>query len=418
MKLHPILAALRKHKAGTVLIALQIALTLAIVCNAIFIIAQRVERVNRPTGLDESNLFLISQQWVGAPSADTAAGLEKLDVMQREDLDALRNLPGVASVTPTNSLPLLNSSWTGAVSIKPAISVGDKSGKRTAYYFTDDQVLATLGLKLVAGRAFNPGDMQHQGFRDHPDRPVAIITQALADKLYPQGPAVGKVMYSDGGSAPTTIIGVVQRMQIPSTSSFGSDFAWSSTLLPIRLDANSSRYAVRTKPGQLEAVMRAVTPLLYKVNPLRVLDDDSVKSFSDIRAKAYRADVGMAVLMGVICLILIAVTAAGIVGLTSFWVGQRHRQIGVRRALGARKIDILHYFQIENGLIAGAGALLGVALAVGLNIWLMVHYEMTRMPVGYMVVGVLAMLAIGQAAVFVPARRASNVPPVVATRAA
>ena len=151
---------------------------------------------------------------------------------------------------------------------------------------------------------------------------------------------------------------------------------------------------------------------------MRVLDDDSIKSFTDIRARAYRADVGMAVLMGVICLILLCVTAAGIVGLTSFWVGQRHRQIGVRRALGARKIDILHYFQIENLLIAGIGVVVGVLLAVGLNLWLMTHYEMTRIPVSYVVTGVLAMLAIGQAAVFVPARRASNVSPVSATRAA
>ena len=65
MTLHPILAALRKHKAGVVLISLQIALTLAIVCNAIFIIGQRIERVNRPTGLDENDLLLVSQQWVG-----------------------------------------------------------------------------------------------------------------------------------------------------------------------------------------------------------------------------------------------------------------------------------------------------------------------------------------------------------------
>jgi putative ABC transport system permease protein len=154
------------------------------------------------------------------------------------------------------------------------------------------------------------------------------------------------------------------------------------------------------------------------VTPMRVLDDDSVKPFSEIRAKAYRADIGMAVLMGVICLILLCVTAAGIVGLTSFWVGQRHRQIGVRRALGARKIDILHYFQIENLLIAGVGVVIGVLLALGLNLWLMSHYEMTRIPVLYVLTGVLAMLALGQAAVFVPARRASNVSPVSATRAA
>ncbi|WP_158752938.1 ABC transporter permease [Dyella sp. S184] len=419
MTLHPILAALRKHKAGVVLISLQIALTLAIVCNAVFIIGQRVERVNRPTGLDENDLFLVTQQWVGAPSSDDPAGVEKLDVMQKEDLAALRNLPDVASVAPSNSVPLLNSSWTGSVSIKPGQQLGDKSGTRTAYYFTDDQVLPTLGLHLVAGRAFTAADVQHQGARDQRDRPVIIVSQALADKLFPQGSAVGKVIYSDGSSAPSTIIGVVARLQTPSTGSWGNDFAWYSTLVPTRLDSNFTRYVVRAKPGRRDAAMSAVPAALYAVNPMRVLDaDDSVKSFADIRTSAYRADVGMAILMGVVCLILLCVTAAGIVGLTSFWVGQRHRQIGVRRALGARKIDILHYFQIENLLIAGVGVALGVLLAVGLNMWLMTHYEMTRIPLVYVVIGVLAMLAIGQAAVFVPARRASNVPPVVATRSA
>ncbi|OOG36331.1 ABC transporter permease [Rhodanobacter sp. C05] len=418
MTMHPILAALRKHKAGVVLISLQIALTLAIVCNAVFIIGQRVERVNRPTGLDENDLFLVTQQWVGAPSGDDPAGVEKLDVMQREDLAALRNLPDVASVAPSNSVPLLNSSWTGSLSLKPADTLG-KGNPRTAYYFTDEQAMTTLGLHLVAGRAFNAGDVQHQGARDQRDRPVVIVTQALADKLFPQGNAVGKVIYSDGSAAPSTIIGVVARLQIPSTGSFGNDFAWYSTLVPTRLDASFARYVVRAKPGRRDAAMHAVPAALYAVNPMRVLDDDeSVKSFADIRASAYRADVGMAILMGVVCLILLCVTAAGIVGLTSFWVGQRHRQIGVRRALGARKIDILHYFQIENLLIAGGGVVLGVLLAVGLNTWLMTHYEMTRIPLLYVVTGVLAMLAIGQAAVFVPARRASNVPPVEATRAA
>ena len=124
----------------------------------------------------------------------------------------------------------------------------------------------------------------------------------------------------------------------------------------------------------------------------------------------------MAILMGVICLILLAVTGAGIVGLTSFWVGQRHKQIGVRRALGARKLDILRYFQTENLMIAGGGAFVGIALAIGLNLWLMSRFEMDRIPVLYVLFGVGVVLLLGQLAVFAPARRAANVPPVVATR--
>lgn len=418
MTMHPILAALRKHKAGVVLIALQIALTLAIVCNAVFIIGQRIERVNRPTGLDESHLFLVSQQWVGAPSGDDAGSVEKLDSLQLTDLAALRALPGVASVAPINSVPLLNSSWNGAVDLKPGeVGKGSFNGTRTTYYFSDEQALATLGLRLVAGRNFTASEVGHRGFRDQDEPALVILTKALGDKLFPKGDALGKVIYLNGVTTPSTIIGIVERMQVPGTGSWTNSFAWNATLVPTRLDANFSRYAVRTKPGQLDAVMRSVTPALYTANPMRVLDDDSVRSFAEIRDKAYRADRGMAILMGVVALILLCVTAAGIVGLTSFWVGQRHRQIGVRRALGARKVDILHYFQIENLLIAGSGVVIGVLLAVGLNMWLMSHYEMTRIPVLYVLTGVLAMLAIGQAAVFVPARRASNVPPVVATRA-
>ncbi|HTV87007.1 MAG TPA: FtsX-like permease family protein [Dyella sp.] len=416
MSLHPILAALRKHKAGVVLIALQIALTLAIVCNAVFIIYSRVEKVNRPTGIDESNLLLITEQWVGAPSMDTPAGVQQLDSMLRQDLDTLRRMPDVTSATTITSLPLLNSSWVGGIALKPGAQTPGKNDVQTAMYFGDEQMVGTLGLQIVEGRNFNASEIANKGMRDQREPPIVIITQDLAKRLFPNDSAVGKVVYFDGGNTPSTIIGVVKRMQTPAVG-WGDRFTWYSTLMPFRINASFARYAVRTRPGRLDAVARSVAGTLYASNRLRVIDeDDGVKRFSDIRAEAYRADIGMAVLMGVVCLILLAVTAAGIVGLTSFWVGQRHRQIGVRRALGARKIDILHYFQLENLMIAGAGAVVGIVLALGLNRLLMSKFEMESLPVYYVVLGLLMVMLLGQIAVFVPARRASNVPPVVATR--
>src|SRR5581483_3085068 len=237
-------------------------------------------------------------------------------------------------------------------------------------------------------------------------------------KLFPGGNAVGKSVYLADNTEPSTIVGVVKRLQVSSADTWTNDFTWYTVLEPVRLNANFSRYLVRAKPGRWQAAMKETRDALFAANPMRVIDDSAehngIRSFADIRDKAYRADRGMAILMSVICVILLGVTGAGIVGLTSFWVGQRHKQIGVRRALGARKIDILRYFQTENLLIAGGGALAGIDLAVGLNLWLMQRYEMDRMPVLYVLAGVA--LALGQAAVFAPARRAANVPPVVATR--
>jgi putative ABC transport system permease protein len=121
------------------------------------------------------------------------------------------------------------------------------------------------------------------------------------------------------------------------------------------------------------------------------------------------------ILIGVIAALLL-VTALGIVGLASFWVAQRRRQIGIRRAVGATRADILLYFQTENFLIVTGGIALGIALAFALNLLLMTHYELPRLPLYYLPIGALVLWGLGQLAVLGPALRAAAVPPVVATR--
>jgi putative ABC transport system permease protein len=113
----------------------------------------------------------------------------------------------------------------------------------------------------------------------------------------------------------------------------------------------------------------------------------------------------------------VAVTAFGVVGLTSYWVAQRRRQIGIRRALGATRYAIVRYFQIENLMIAGAGAGLGVALALSLNLWMVTTFEMERLHAGYAIIGALFVMLLGQAAVLWPAVKAALAPPALATRA-
>jgi putative ABC transport system permease protein len=114
--------------------------------------------------------------------------------------------------------------------------------------------------------------------------------------------------------------------------------------------------------------------------------------------------------------VLLVITAAGIVGLTSFWVGQRRKQIGVRRALGARQRDILGYFLTENLLISLGGVLLGIVLALSMNLWLVLRLGVQPLSFAYLATGVVLLLLLGQGAVLAPAIKASRVPPVEATR--
>jgi putative ABC transport system permease protein len=141
-----------------------------------------------------------------------------------------------------------------------------------------------------------------------------------------------------------------------------------------------------------------------------------VQTYSQIRAEYFQRDTTMIGLLAASGLGLLFVSALGVGGLANFWVQQRRRSIGIRRAIGATRGDILRYFQTENYLIVSVGIVLGLLLAVLLNLVLMTPYELPRLPLYYLPVGALMLWALGQLAVLAPARRAAAVPPVVATR--
>jgi putative ABC transport system permease protein len=406
MQIKPILAALRRHKAGTVLIALQIALTLAIVSNALFIIQQRVAHLSEPTGVDEANVLVISSQWAGHMSP------QQIDAQIVTDVAALRQLPSVQEASAGSSYPLRGGGWDNYVMRTPEQV---KPTTDAAVYLGDEHLLGALGLKLIAGRNFNASEIARMEARQVVIPSSVIVTKALADHLFPDGSALGKPIYSMSPT-PSTIIGIVERLQRQGVSNWNQAYAYESLIWPMRQDAGGVYYIVRAKPGQLTAAMREAPQALFAQNRMRIIDPKDGGNFAEIRKRAYDSDRGMAILMGIISVVLLAITAAGIVGLTSFWVGQRRKQIGVRRALGATRRDILSYFLTENLLIGAGGVVVGTVLAIAINLWMVTQFEMARLSLAYVGMGVIVLLLLGQGAVLAPAVRASNVPPVEATR--
>jgi putative ABC transport system permease protein len=408
MHIGPILVALRRHKAGTTLIALQIALTLAIVCNALFIIQQRLARVDRPSGVQESDLFVIQNDWPQKLSPQDA------DARMRADLQALRQLGSVQDASSSNSFPLRGSGWDNFVRLRPDQV---KMTTDTAIFFSDEHTLATLGVRLVAGRNFRPEEVGNQSGTDPMHARQIIISKGLAQILFPGGSALGKTIYVSNDNAPSTVIGITDTLQAHMTGLSAQPYAYNAVLVPARLTGDGTFYLVRARPGQLADAMRQARDALYAQSAMRIIPPgDGIMTFAQVRRRAYDGDYGMAILMGIISAVLLVITAAGIVGLTSFWVGQRRKQIGVRRALGARQRDILGYFLTENLLITLGGVLLGLVLAVSMNVWLVLRLGSQPMSPLYLAAGVLLLLLLGQGAVLAPALKASRVPPVEATR--
>ncbi|HET7674673.1 MAG TPA: FtsX-like permease family protein [Gammaproteobacteria bacterium] len=401
MALHPILSATLRNKTGAILIALQIAITLAIVCNAVFIINERLDQIGRPTGMDVDNIFVI--QSVGfSPKYNPADA-------RRMDMDMLRAMPGVVDAAPISDIPLSGGGWGDALATKPGEGVSEQSGN---IFTVDTHGLNAFGLKLVAGRNFRPDEILEEDSQSTDFPKVVIVTRAMADKLFPNGDALGKTVYEGaGGRHAATIIGIVERMQ-------GAWVHWTglerSVLAPIVYNQSFTRYIVRTEPGRRDAVMQAARQKLDTSNPGRFIQ--KVRSLADYRAKSYADDTAMATMLGVVTALILTITAFGIVGLASFSVNQRIKQIGTRRALGARRRDIVRYFMIENWMITSIGVVVGSALAVGVNFWLVNLFSIEPLTWYYIPVAILALWVLGLLAVMGPALRAARVPPAIATR--
>jgi putative ABC transport system permease protein len=242
--LPPIFATLRRNKISAALIGLQIAVTLAIMCNALFIIQQRLAQVARPSGTDEADLFAIDNDWIR--SGDHASQVSN-------DLAALRNMPGVVGAYITNAYPLTNSGWSSGLSIQPP-DQNRPPAAQTAEYFADGQTLRTLGLRLVAGRNFSAADVVDRTRYSQPLPDGLIVTQTLARKLFPDAAAasaaVGRRVYFESKTRTTPIIGVVARLQTPWVSdAFGRGFVDNSVLVPYRYVDDEALYVVRAAPG-------------------------------------------------------------------------------------------------------------------------------------------------------------------------
>ena len=394
---------MRRNKFGALLIATQMAVTLAFLANALTLVEQRVAWSDRPSGLDEANIFVIN--------TETVDDARDLAARQASDVDALRALNGVVDAYATNMYPLEGGGWIETVNL----TADQKTPTAfAAHYMGDDHALHTMGLKLVAGRNFTPDEIVNRTENDLPMPSGFIVTKSLAAKLFPQGNALGQPIFVEN-EKPIAIIGIVDRLQGPMTAATGFDSTYSenSVLTPYRLIGTRNVYMVRVQPGQLNAVMKAAEQKLMQLQGNRILQ---TQSMPDVRADAYRGDHGLIVLLTCICVALVIVTAFGIIGLTSYWVAQRRQQIGIRRALGATRQAIVRYFQTENFMIAAAGAAVGIAFAIALNIWMVRSFEMVRMDNSRAIVGALIILLLGQFAVLWPALRAAAIPPALATR--
>jgi len=399
LEIKPIFHALCRSKVGAVLLLIQIAITTAIVSNAAFIIQDRIAFLNQETGYPEQDLFKFNVMTFG----------KDVDASQQFELDEamLRALPGVENAAQSSSIPLSGSGSAAGFNLKPAPQ--ESKSVRTAYFFIDEHGLDTYGVKLIAGRNFTEAEVLITNSPTDRTTNVTVVTEALANELFPEGNGLGKTVYF--GDLPLKIIGISAPMKSPwLKDSHPNNVA----LIPYIQSKTYAQFAVRTKPGQRAAVMKQIETAMLNNYNKRVISN--IKGLDELKDQYMAADKLMMRMLIVLITILVLVTALGIFGLTLFNISKRTKQIGTRRALGARKSAIINYFLVENALICSVGLFLGVIAALLLGQLLMQHFSIAALPPRYIAITAIMVFVMSLLAVFGPAKRAANISPSIATR--
>ncbi len=401
MEFGPIFRSLLRNRARVVLIVAEVALTLAIVANCMSLILDTRAGLARESGFDDEHLVLIQSN----PFAESLNDQEVLDQLVERDLQALRALPGVRAASNTVLAP-----WAGGGSITAVRLPGTRDEPmQTQFYSADPATFDALGIPVAQGRGFTREEYEHGTDAAPPETLPVVISKTLADAAFPDGKAVGRELAFPDESQRLLVVGIVDRFYKPL-----GDASDRVMLTPGRTTGfdYGTPFLVRTQ-GDPGAMIPEMEKALLGVEKGRFL---RLRTVTDMRAESQQRDrLLVATLNGVMAL-LVLVTALGIVGLTSFSVAERRRQIGTRRALGASKAAIVRQFLLENWMVTSLGVVFGAALAYGLNFGLVTWVAGARLNVLVVAAGALGLWLIGVASALGPALRGAQVPPAIATR--
>lgn len=410
----PLVRTLRRQPAVLALVVLEIAAGVATISTLLISGSWYGHVAMHQSGLDEARLILFSTYSTGEPAEGEEAEGEKADgekierairdvqANDRQRVLALEGVEAVAGVTTS----VLDERWSF-----PSLFVSyDAQGARRADHvgwgvFTDEGLVSTMGLRFVAGVA--PTSVETAGMGP----PVTVLTRALAERLFAtSASAIARTVTSEQYGA-VTVVGVVEDvlMRMPFLPR-GESVAFVFGNAPFDHEV---RLLVRAAPGRRDDVLERLRAAFAPDATRRFVE---TRAFDSAESLHHRVGGGLLRLLGFFGLLLGLVVLLGALAATSFLVAQRTRQIGIRRALGATKADIVGYFLVESLLATTLGSLLGVAGSIVLYrmmkpLFPQISFDLRLLSAALGVLWLASILA-----TLIPALRAARIPPSVASR--
>jgi putative ABC transport system permease protein len=398
-----------RHIRGLLTIS-EIALSLILLIGAGLLIRSFIGLLMVDPGFETTNILTVPMDLPGYAYPETTRQAE----FYTEVMERIRALPGVTAVGATSDLPPTKNSHSSSFTIEgsPPLAPGNEASSVQDHLATP-QYFRAMGIPLVTGRAFSEADNSSAPA-------VAMINQMFARRFFPNQNPVGQRLRFDSSKTPNpwiTIVGVVGDVR-----GFGLDKQPSSEIYLAYQQPNvwdrsplPYLYLVVHTAGEPNSAAASVLGAVHEFD--KNLPLPRAQTMEDILAASIGARRFNTVLLGVFAGLATILAAVGIYGMISYSVAQRTREIGIRMALGARRVDVIKLV-LRNGMIlALSGVAIGLAGAFALTrLMTTLLFGVTPTDaVTYAIVSA-SLLAVALLACYIPARSAAKVDPLVALR--
>ncbi|GHF92699.1 ABC transporter permease [Thalassotalea marina] len=398
MNFKALLKSLMLRKFAVGLLVIQLALTLGLIVNSSILALDTIKKLEEPMGIDIDNILIVDLVATSGAYRDD----DYANAITLEDMAKIEALPGVIAATPSIQLPIQSGGTNGNMHDidNPDIELTNKYLSYVPFFFATEKIQQVFDLELIEGRLLSSSDM----FKDGDEKMNIVITQSLKHDLYGEDSAIGRE--TNNG----IIVGVVKDFNISPLKPDDKQYAvFKPYIIP-----NSYHYLVKVEPGQFNTIKNQISDVILSVQPER--DIRRVYSMADHLEKFYQQDQGLANLFIMLCVLMVLVTIISSYANAQFHVSKQRKIIGIRRALGARKKDVLIYVLAENWLVCLMGSFFGILAIMGINIMLSNHLEIAKPEILPTIIAICVLAVIGTLATWLPAIKTSNIPPVIATK--
>ena len=410
MNIKALLKALRLRKFATTLLILQLSLTIGLMVNTVILTTSTIEKLNKPLGFDVEQLITVDLMPTSGAYRDT----DYYQSITRQDIAKISAIDGVISAAHYNQLPIQRGGWNGNMQAAdfPEDAVLPAELRYVPQFYSSKIGLENLGVEIIEGRKLTDADDITKDFYTLKDRGEIeqniIITQSLAKAIFPNKSALGEL--TNNGR----VIGIARDFSIsPSRKGIDKSFGLFGNFMFSQSDYEQ-HYVVRVEPGKLAQVQAKLSDTILSVQAER--DIIRVQSMAERLKNFYSQDAGLASLFGMLSLLMIVVTVVSSFAHAHFHVTQQRKFIGIRRALGARKKDIMLYVFSENWILTIGASLLGIATMIGLNIALSQVITIEKPTALLYALAVSVVFIAGSLATWLPAYKTTKVSPVIATK--